>query len=145
MKYWMVASLLLLGIAANGQKRPGFEKIREARIEFMKKKLSLTPDEEKNFIPLYSKLMDEMDSLRREFKQETDLNDLDLTFMTDKECEKVVDDILVFKEKELEMIKRYNAEFKKVLPIKKVAMIYKAEHEFKREIVRRIREEKRDK
>lgn len=119
------------------------EKIKEARIEFMKKKLALTAEEEKAFLPVYEKMIDEMDSLRKKYKQEIDMEDLDLTFMTDEECEKVVEDVIAFKQAELTLMKNYTEKFKKILPIKKVAMIFKAEYEFRKELVKRIQDRKR--
>ncbi|MDX5320585.1 MAG: hypothetical protein LPK45_05775 [Bacteroidota bacterium] len=138
MRTWIIVLTLLIGTQAIAQPRK--DRIREARIDFMKKKLALTPEEEKAFIPLYSDMLDELDSLRRQFKHEVDLRDVDLTFMTDKECETLIQNIEIFRTQELAITQRYSEQFKKVLPIKKVAMIYKAEFEFRRELVERLRE-----
>jgi len=121
------------------------EKLKEERIAFVKKKLALTAEEDKKFTPLYTKMIDEMDALRESKKSSARLEDLDLTFMTDEECEKAINDFLSHKEKEVILLKNYNTEFKKVLPVKKVAMIYKAEHEFKREILKKLRKGLREK
>lgn len=146
MKTLFLTLALLVGFQSIAQpKEKPREKIREARIEFMKKKLALTPEEEKAFIPLYTQMLDELDSLRKEYREDVDMKDVDLTFMTDKECEKLVEDIQAFRAKELEITNRYTEAFKKILPIKKVAMIYKAEFEFKRELVHRLRENRKAK
>jgi len=121
------------------------EKLREEKVKFLKKKLALTADEEKKFIPLYEKYTDEMQELRKTFKSDVDLAEVDLTFMSDEECQKLIDDILGFKQKEVDLIKKYTDEFKKVLPVKKVAMIFKAEVEFKKQLVKKLREYRRDK
>lgn len=144
MRTLLIVLGLFMGLQAAAQPREKHaDKIKAARIEFMKKKLALTPEEEKSFIPLYTAMLDEMDSLRRYFKDDIDLKDVDLTFMTDKECEKLIESVQEFRTKELEITKRYTDEFKKILPVKKVAMIYKAEFEFRRELVERLREERR--
>lgn len=121
------------------------ERLREEKVKFLKKKLALTADEEKKFIPLYEKYTDEMQELRKTFKSDVDLAEVDLTFMSDEECQKLIDDILGFKQKEVDLIKKYTDEFKKVLPVKKVAMIFKAEVEFKKQLVKKLREYRRDK
>lgn len=121
------------------------EKLRAAKIEFIKKKLALTEDEKTKFIPLYEKFLDEMETLRKGFKNDVDIMDVDLTFMTDAECEKLITDIIDFKQKEVDLIKKHTAEFKKVLPIKKVAMVFKAEVEFKKELVKKLKGWKKDK
>ncbi|MHB1279615.1 MAG: hypothetical protein ACYC1Q_14605 [Bacteroidia bacterium] len=144
MRTLLIVLGLFLGLQATAQPREKHaDKIKAARIEFMKKKLALTPEEEKAFIPRYTAMLDEMDSLRRNYKDDIDLKDVDLTFMTDKECEKLIESIQEFRSKELEITKKYTDEFKKILPVKKVAMIYKAEFEFRRELVERLREERR--
>jgi hypothetical protein len=137
----LILSTFFLALAcwAVAQKGGKQEKIKEARVEFMKKKLALTPEEEKKFVPLYEKMIDEMQKLRQDYKQEGDMSNIDLTFMDDKECEKAINDFIQFREKELQLIKNYNQEFQKILPIKKVAMIYKAETEFKKKVLRELR------
>lgn len=115
------------------------DKIREAKIEFIKKKLVLTADEEKKFLPLYTAFLDENDALRKTLKKDINLEDVDLTFMSDEDCEKLINEISEHKQKEVDLIKKYTAEFKKVLPIKKVAMVFKAEHEFRRYLVKELR------
>lgn len=122
-----------------------FDKIREAKIEFIKTKLALTADEEKKFIPLYEKFLDESDELRKSMRKDIDLEDVDLTFMTDAECEKLINDITELKQKEVDLIKKHTAEFKKVLPIKKVAMIFKAEHEFRHQLLKKLRHNRKNK
>lgn len=143
MRTLLIAITLLLGTQLIAQPKGKYhERIKEARIDFMKKKLALTPEEEKAFIPIYTAMLDELDSLKKSYKEEVDLRDVDLTFMPDKECEKLVENIQHFKTEEVAIMNRYTEEFKKVLPIKKVAMIYKAEFEFRKELVERLREGK---
>lgn len=115
------------------------EKVKQERIDFVKKKLALTAEEEKKFTPLYTRFIDDIDNLRKTKMKGDGMEDIDLTFMTDEECEKVINDFVAFKEKELNTIKSYVAEFKKILPVKKVAMIFKAEQLFKKEMIKKIR------
>lgn len=118
------------------------DKLREEKVKYIKKKLALTADEEKKFLPLYEQYMDSMANLKRDFKDDVDLAEVDLTFMSDEDCEKLINEVIKFKEKELELVKKYTAEFKKVLPIKKVAMIFKAETDFKKDLIKQLRKEK---
>jgi hypothetical protein len=62
----------------------------------------------------------------------------DLPNMTDAEAEKVLNDMVGFKIAEAELLKKYAAEFKKVLPVKKVVLLFKAENDFKREILKKL-------
>ena len=52
--------------------------------------------------------------------------------ISDNELEKLLDDMIDFKQKELDVKKRYHEEFKDILPIRKVAKLYHAEEQFKK-------------
>ncbi|MBK6523229.1 MAG: hypothetical protein IPG08_13420 [Sphingobacteriaceae bacterium] len=52
--------------------------------------------------------------------------------MSDKEAEAYLVAELTLKQKEYELSKEYYEKFKKVLPIKKIALIRRAEEDFKR-------------
>ncbi len=139
-KIGLVLLMAVFAVAAFGQKKKN-DKICAAKIEFIKKKLALTADEEKKFTPLYNAFSEEGEALRTSFKSKVNLADIDLTFMTDEECQELINSIAEQKQKELDLIKKYTAAFKKILPVKKVAMIFKAEYEFKRLLVRKLRGE----
>jgi hypothetical protein len=60
--------------------------------------------------------------------------------MSDKEVEKHVENELIYKQSELDLLKKYHILFKKIMPVRKVALLYRAEEDFKRELLRRIQE-----
>jgi ABC-type uncharacterized transport system substrate-binding protein len=59
--------------------------------------------------------------------------------------EKLVDGEIIFRQQELDIIKKYHAQFKKILPIKKVALLYKAQEDYKKELLKQIQEKARNK
>ncbi len=126
------------GLAQSQGREKLREEIKKQQIEFVSSKLALSADEESKFTPLYSKYLDEFEELR--IKQKTEkLEKVDLTFMSDAECEKLMQEMIQYREAEIALIKKYNEEFKKILPVKKVAMIYKAEHEFKKQVIKKFK------
>jgi hypothetical protein len=68
----------------------------------------------------------------------------DMDSMSDAEIEKTVDSEIAFRQAELDIIKKYHPQFKKVLPIRKVGRLYRAEEEFKRELLRKLQDKKDD-
>ena len=58
--------------------------------------------------------------------------------MTDKEIEALLDDELNLSQKEIDLRKRFHPQFKSVLSIRKVALLYKAEEQFKRRLLEEI-------
>lgn len=141
MKKTIIMALFFLagyGFAQSQGREKLREEIKKQQIEFVSSKLALSNEEEAKFTPLYSKYLDEFEELRLKQKNEK-LEKVDLTFMSDAECEKLMQEMIQYREAEIALIKKYNEEFKKILPVKKVAMIYKAEHEFKKQVIKKFK------
>ena len=68
----------------------------------------------------------------------------DFDKMNDKEVEKLIDGEMIFRQQELDVMKKYHGQFKEVLPMKKVALLYKAEEDFKKELLERIKERREE-
>lgn len=126
-----------------GGKGPDPEKIEAMKIGFITQKLDLTSEEAQKFWPVYNKFDGEMKTLRDARRKSMDPKSFDT--MTDKDLEKQMDEELARRQKEVDILKKYNVEFKKVLSVRKVAMLYRLEEEFKRELLKRMQENKGEK
>ena len=120
------------------------EQIESMKIAFLTKRLELTPDEAKKFWPVYNQYTDELQNLRKDRRDKIRDAREDFDKLADKDVEKLVDDEIIFRQQEIDVLKKYHAQFKSVLPIKKVARLYRAQEEFKRELIERIRERRED-
>lgn len=116
------------------------EEIESMKIAFITKHLDLTPDEAQKFWPVYNQYNNELKSLRKNRRADRKDGQEDLQNMNDKDVEKSVDGEIVYRQQELDLLKKYHAQFKQVLPIKKVALLYRAEEDFKKELLQKIRE-----
>ena len=138
----LVVTLFYLGSNAQPDGRKHGEqkddKIQSMKIGFITQRLDLTPEESQKFWPVFNQFENEMKALRENRKD----GPPDIDSMNDKDVEKFVDDELVRRQKELDLLKKYQAQFKTVLPIRKVAKLYSAQEDFKRELIRRIQERK---
>ena len=114
------------------------EKIKALKIGYLTEKLSLTPGEATKFWPVYNEHHKQRRKLRRdvmgEEKDKKNVNDL-----SDAEMEKIVNDHMRLKEKVLDLEKEFLVKIKEILPIKKVFLLGKAERDFKREMMKRMR------
>lgn len=115
------------------------ETIQTWKISFMTKRLKLTPQEAQQFWPVYNQFESELEELRTNHRMQLHALKEDFAETSDAEIEKFVDKQLAFRQNEIDILKKYNPLFKKVLPIKKVAMLYKAEEEFKRQLLKQIK------
>lgn len=115
------------------------ETIEAMKVSFITKKLNLTATEAKVFWPVYNQYEDELALLQK--NRRNMMNELkdDFSQISDTEIEKIIDEQVSFRQKEVDVIKKYHAEFKKVLSVKKIAKLYKAEEDFKRHLIRQIK------
>lgn len=116
------------------------EKIEALKVAYITKKLNLTPEEAQKFWPVYNKYQAEMEKLRKDFKGEMSEELLNLEQLSTADADKALNDMLTFKSNELELTKKYTAEFKKVLSSQKVVKLFVAEQEFKKELLRMLKE-----
>jgi hypothetical protein len=121
------------------------EKIKTMKIGFLTERLNLSPEEAKTFWPVYNKYQEEIETLRRNHREELIKIKNNFDEMSDKEIEKSVDGELAFRQNEIDIMKKYNPEFKKILPIKKVAKLYRAEEDFKRKLIEQLQERREEK
>jgi len=138
------AFLFLFFIASNlvAQQESKHEKLEAMKIAFITEKLSLTTKEAQNFWPIYNEYSQKIEKLRK--TKRSDLGELKINIenSSDKEIEALLSDVFDAKTKEIELQKEYYSKYIKVLPIKKVALLYQSEHQFKKELLKRIKDKK---
>lgn len=115
------------------------EKIDALRATFISKKVNFSNEESIKFWPLYNEMNDKLEANRKAFRQQYNAK-TNYNFITDKEAEAYLNAELNLKQKEFELYKEYYEKFKKILPVKKVAALRRAEEDFKKEIIRTIKE-----
>ena len=118
------------------------QRVEALKIGFITEKLNLTPEEAKAFWPVYNQYEKERGQLRKSKRENLSNAKMNFDEMSNAEVEKVVDYEMALRQSELDLLKTYHAKFKEVLPIKKVARLYKAQEDFKRELIGRIREKR---
>lgn len=114
--------------------------VEAVRIAFITRKLSLTPDEAKVFWPVYDAYQAEGKALKENLREDMTDSRKNFDTMSDKEIEGVIDRYLESKQRELDLSMKYHEKFKKVLPIRKVAQLYKAEQEFTKMLLQRLQQ-----
>jgi hypothetical protein len=138
--------LLLLAFTATAQNKPQpvKDRVDAMKIGFITDRLNLTPEEAKAFWPVYNQYSEELENLRKNRRDNLINTQMNFDDMSDADVEKAVDSDIAFRQSELEILKKYHPQFKKILPIKKVAKLYKAEEDFKRKLLEMIKERRSD-
>lgn len=127
--------LLTVGLFA----QPPGEKVREMKRAFFNEKLMLTEQEKNIFWPLYEKFELERRQLMKN-KVNAVTEKPDFESMSATELNQYIDSILLMKEREAALQKKYITEFKKILPLQKVAKLVTLEEEFRIFLMRMARD-----
>ena len=126
MKKWLlIFSLFFLSGAAfaqNDEGQPEGSKIQERMREYVQNKLGLSRAEAERFSPVFVRYMKEFAQTHRSNKG----------------------DRLVLQQKIIELRLRYRGEFRQIMDEQKANRVYKIEDDFRQEVVRILKENKRE-
>ena len=140
-KVFLGAVLLLLFFSTTyaqqgrmGQQRK--ERIESYRIAYFTEKLQLTPDESKDFWPLFNQFEEDQKALRAKYN----LKGQKIELLSDTEVKDFIMNQLEMESEQTKLKKDYILQMMEVLPIRKVAMLQRVNREFKKELLRELRE-----
>ena len=139
---------IALAICVIGKAQPGpgggdkKEKIEAIKIGYLTKQLELTAEEAKLFWPIYNQYDAEMEVIRKNRLTELMSAKINFETMSDADVSKTIDNEFNSQQQELNIKKKYNEEFKKVLPVKKVAKFWVAEQKFKLYLLEQLKQQK---
>ena len=137
----LIVSLTLLAISvlvAHAQPtKSRIDQIKAAKVGFITQKLSLTVEEAQQFWPVYNAFDEEKAKLRAQMVAiKSDSGDV--ANMSDADASKALDRLMQIRKLEYELELKYNAEFKKVLPARKILLLYQAERKFNQHLLQEM-------
>ncbi|QHT72207.1 hypothetical protein GXP67_29345 [Rhodocytophaga rosea] len=136
------------------QRNPSQERITSAKIGLITTRLNLNTDQAPQFWAVYNEYTDKKMAIRQNLRklriQNTNLN------ATDDEVKDALNQMLVFRQNEVDLEKEYMTKFLKTISPKQLAELYKTEQDFTKLLLERLedrrpadkdgrRDEKRDK
>ncbi|MBC7382222.1 MAG: hypothetical protein H7296_04410 [Bacteroidia bacterium] len=136
---WLMAFTIIINVAS-AQRGRGKENIEAMKVGYITRKLDLSAEEAQKFWPVYNNYTDELEKQRKNFRGKMMEEMSSMDDMSDAQADKTLNEMIAFRLAEVEVTKKYIAEFKKVIPVKKVVMLYKAEQEFKRDLLMKLKE-----
>lgn len=141
----LLAGGLLLGSAVIAQDDEPpipperLQEIKAQKSAYLTQKMGLTPEESQKFWPVYNQFDKELDALRKErrdvhrsMRADGDVSEAEATAAIEKE--------LASQQRELDLRKRYSADFIKSVGARKTLLLARSEREFNRELLRRMKE-----
>ena len=140
MRLFLLTICLIFSCLSFAQESSKNEKIESMKVAFLSTKLELTAKEAQQFWPLYNEFQQKMEKLRKSKKSDFEDIKSKIENGTDKELTVYMDEVFATRQKELDLQKEYYEKYAKVVPLKKVALLYQAENQFKRELLKKIKE-----
>lgn len=114
---------------------PLAQRVEAIKIAFITEKLQLTPRESQEFWPIYNEYQDEQKKIRKSYRFSDSFET-----MTDKQAEQMLNDHLEMEQRLLDLKGDYIKRMRSAIPVRKVAMLGRVENEFRKELVKRLRE-----
>lgn len=138
---WIAVLFVLVSTTLNAQDRKSRnEEIESYKIAYLTQRLDLTPNEAKVFWPIYNEWQKELKALRSErtkhvisFKKATEIEGL-----PDSEIHALITNEINYKQRNLNIEKKYYNKLKSSLPLKVVGKYYRAQETFKKELLNRF-------
>lgn len=118
----------------------GSGRVRAMRVNFITEKLHLPADQNAKFWAVYNRYLDERSVLRKEYKNQFKRNGNE--HLGEYEANRFVDDNIEYKEKDLELSKKYKGELLKVISAQQIVDLYQAERDFKQMLIQTLKDRK---
>ena len=126
-------------------KKASYEKIRTYKIAFLTEKLDLTEDESIKFWPLYNEYNKQMvmlhkqerSKIRKRIKTEGGIENL-----SEENSKEILDKIQAINKDKYETKASFHKKVSQILSFKKILLLQISEHEFNRELMRKLRGKK---
>lgn len=141
--YALLLAFFALAWQAEAQHQPNrkerHEKIDAAKTAFMTDKMNLNTEQSQKFWPLYN----EYDAKRQQIRRKSrTLKEDNLEALSDAELKESINTMLEGRQQELNLEKEYLEKFQKVISVRQVAAMYKAEKEFMKVLLKKLNDDR---
>jgi hypothetical protein len=127
------------------QTSTGAERVQAMKVAFITKRLNLTPAEAEKFWPIYNEYQDKRDAVRKQQQEIRKKIREQGDTLPEAELTRLADEEMALRQQDLALQLEMHNKLKAVLPPKKLAQLYVAEEDFKKELLRILTEEKETK
>lgn len=129
---------LIIGISGQAQNAENLERIESARIGLITERLGLSPDQAKQFWPLYKEFSQQRMAIRKDFAEAK--RNHDPSTASEEENRRLISLGMEVKERELSLEKTYSDRLLQVIDSRQLVQLRRAEDDFRKMILRKIQE-----
>lgn len=116
------------------------DKIESHKVAFLTSELDLTPEESREFWPIYNSYQAKFRELRPDMPHRGRGKDI-----SEEQAEEMIRNFFDFETRELEMKKQLYSELRNVLPPTKLVRLHIAEKEFRLRLLERLKKDREEK
>ena len=128
--------LLTTATVAVAQRRPPLERIHAAKMAYISDRLRLSSRQSMEFVPVYNEYEKEIWETRQfYFRKYKDKNP---GRMDEEDSRHFIDDNLDYQQQVIEIKRKYNDRFLKIISSQQLGELYTAEREFKQMLLKRL-------
>ena len=128
----------LLQLSAQGRPGEGIQRVQAMKVAYITQRMNLTPEEAEKFWPLQNEFEAEQKKIRAQYRPGSDLSAL-----SDAEIEQAVVNLFEMEEQITRLKRNYFARFKRVVPVRKLALYYRAETDFNKRLLQSLQQPNR--
>ncbi len=125
--------LLTVSLSYGRQVRPNQQRIHAAKIAYITDYLHLSEEQSAKFIPVYNEYEKELRTIRQSYFKKYDISPDD-----DMAERRKIEDDLDYQQQVIELKRRYNDRFLKVISQQQVSDLYAAERAFMQVLINRL-------
>lgn len=134
----IILILLVTAVVAQAQLPGNLARIRAAKITYISDRLNFTEEQHRNFVPVYNQYEREISYTRQSFMGK--YKDTNPKRADDATSRQYIDDNLDYQESVIEIKRKYNDRFLKIMSPQQLSDLYKAEREFKQMLMQRLKQ-----
>jgi hypothetical protein len=143
LKYWIFVSAFSYFAAplfAQGDAEERMEKFKTQKIAFITDQLNLTSKEAETFWPVYNEFDAKRQAINKERMKLVRQYMKSNNTLSEKEASEMADKFIFYQKQEALLAEEYNSKFKAILPAIKVLKLYQSEIQFKRKLLKQLRQ-----
>ncbi|MDR2011012.1 MAG: hypothetical protein LBQ22_11105 [Bacteroidales bacterium] len=116
------------------------EKIKSEKVAFLTERVGLTVKEAQDFWPVFNEYEEKINKLFEEERVISNDLKLKILVLSEKELNEKTDRLVNIKLERANLEKEYHEKYKTVLPANKVALLYQANKEFRKHLMKKYNE-----
>ena len=142
---FFLSAFLMVNTIYSQSERLSREKIDAYKKLYLTDKLKLDPSTETAFWTAYKTYEDSLYKLARERRQKFIKTRTDNTSISDEEYAKLIDNYMNHEKRKVELRGKLISELKEVMSFRKTFMLFRFEEDFRREMMEKLRKQRKEK